>query len=291
MPLVAAAAITAGGALLANRSNNSAQRSAANASQQATDTATAEQRRQYDLSRGDNAPWLQAGGSALAQLSRLYGLGGAQTDQQRPNGPTGSGLLGTGGTSSGGYQMPYTIGGSGSGNVSGLEVQAVPAFGDGREVLPGESGGPQTLPFAPGAAPTGAAGMPGQYDTFWQSPDYNFRQQEQARALTARNAALGIQDSGAAQRSAMQYSGNLASSEYNNYANRLAALAGVGQTAAAQNQQLGQNYAGAVGGLAMNNADNLASSYRAGGQNNANLWGSLAGIGSGYIGQRWPVGA
>ena len=128
-----------------------------------------------------------------------------------------------------------------------------------------------------GSSGTGMAG-------FIASPDYQFRLNESQRALTARNAALGIQDSGAAQRAAIQYAGNLASGEFNNYANRLAGLAGVGQTAAQNTAALGANYAGAVGNIGMNNAQNLGSSYQQQGQNSANMWGNLAGIGSGLLG-------
>lgn len=124
----------------------------------------------------------------------------------------------------------------------------------------------------------GISDQPGQTGTatgnlsgFMASPDYQFRQNEQARALTARNSALGIQDSGAAQKSALQYSGNLASGEFNNYANRLASLAGVGQTAAAANQSLGTNYANAVTNIQGNQANALGSSYI----NKGNIYGNL----------------
>lgn len=208
MPIVAAAAIGVGGSLLASRSQSNAAKSAAQASQAATDAATAEQRRQYDLARQDQMPWLQAGTKALGTYANLLGQNGADA---------------------------------------------------------------QSAAMA----------------QFQASPDYNFRLNEGARALTARNAALGIQDSGAAQRSALQYAQGLASSEYGNYANRLAALAGVGQTAANTNAQVGQNYANAVGNLYQNNANNLASSYATRGQAQAGLYGSLAGIGGGLIGQLW----
>jgi len=126
--------------------------------------------------------------------------------------------------------------------------------------------------------------MPSGMDAFFTSPDYQFRQNEQARALTARNASLGIQDSGAAQKSALQYSGNLASGEFNNYANRLASLAGVGQSAANQSAQLGQNFANNFSNLQGQNAQNLGSSYMQQGQNTANMWGNLANIGAGALG-------
>lgn len=122
---------------------------------------------------------------------------------------------------------------------------------------------------------------------FQASPDYNFRLNESLRALTARNAALGIQDSGAAQRSALTLAGNQASGEFNNYANRLASLTGVGQTAAQNNAALGQNYASAVGGIAQNNAQNLASSYQNQAAINGQLYQNLAGIGTGLIMNRW----
>lgn len=135
-----------------------------------------------------------------------------------------------------------------------------------------------------GAAPatqTSAAAT----NAFFTSPDYKFRQNEQMRALTARNAALGIQDSGAAQRSALTLSGNLASGEFNNYANRLSALAGVGQTAAQNTAAAGQNFANSMGNVLGQNAQNLASSYGQQGAASANMWGNLAGIGSGLFGQ------
>lgn len=117
----------------------------------------------------------------------------------------------------------------------------------------------------------GAAAQTAAMGQFQTSPDYAFRQSEQARALTARNSALGIQDSGAAQKAAMQYSGNLAAGEFNNYANRLAGLAGVGQTAASNNAQLGAGYANAVTGINQNRAQALGSSYI----NRGNIMGNL----------------
>lgn len=112
---------------------------------------------------------------------------------------------------------------------------------------------------------------------FTASPDYQFRLNEGNRQLAARNSALGLQDSGAAQKAAMQYAQGLASSEYGNYYNRLAGLAGVGQTAAQNQAQLGQNYAGAVTGINTNNAQNLASSYINRGNIYGNLWSGIGG--------------
>jgi hypothetical protein len=59
-------------AVLASRSAKDAARTQA----AGADRATEESRRQFDLSRQDQLPWLQTGGQALNQLARLYGLGG-----------------------------------------------------------------------------------------------------------------------------------------------------------------------------------------------------------------------
>jgi len=206
VPLIAAG-VGAAGTIAASKSQSNAAKSAANASQQATDATIAEQRRQFDIAQQNQQPWLQAGTQSIGHYANLLGLNGAGAS---------------------------------------AEAQRV----------------------------------------FEASPDYQFRQNEQGRALTARNAALGIQDSGAAQKAALQYSGNLASGEFNNYANRLASLAGVGQTAANQSAAQGQNFANSMGNALGNNAQNLASSYATQGAANGQMWGQLAGIGSGLI-NRW----
>lgn len=58
-----------GGALISSK----ASKSAAKAQTQAADQATAEQQRQYDLSRQDQMPWLQTGTWALDQQKKALG--------------------------------------------------------------------------------------------------------------------------------------------------------------------------------------------------------------------------
>lgn len=112
----------------------------------------------------------------------------------------------------------------------------------------------------------------GDYSSFTASPDYQFRQNEGARALTARNSALGIQDSGAAQKAALKYSGDLASGDYNNFYGKIAGIAGLGQTANAANQTAGQNMTNAITAINQNQASALGSSYI----NQGNIWGNFA---------------
>lgn len=71
MPAAAIVGVAAS-AYAANQQKKAAS-GAANAVQRGADAATAEQARQYDQSRQDQMPWMQAGQSALGQLSALAG--------------------------------------------------------------------------------------------------------------------------------------------------------------------------------------------------------------------------
>lgn len=275
VPLIAAG-VGASGTIAASNAQSKAAKSAANASQQATDASIAEQRRQFDIAQQNQQPWLNTGQSALSELAGLYGLstgGGANAStyaylQANPQVKA---------DIDAGY-----FGGSGDYNsaVNWNRNEYGGAMQNTGRITAGGYGGAQQVGVT--GAPSNSAS--GNLAPFFASPDYQFRQSEQMRALNARNASLGIQDSGAAQKAAIQYSGNLASGEFNNYANRLASLAGVGQTAANTSAQLGQNFANNFGNLQTQNAQNLGSSYMQQGQNTANMWGNLANIGSSALG-------
>lgn len=148
---------------------------AAAAQQKGYDAATAEQRRQFDLAREDQMPWLQAGQRALHQLEQLN-----------------------------------------SGNFS----------------------------------------------SFTASPDYQFALTEGLKGLDRSAAARGALWSGGADADRMAYASGLATQNYGNYYNRLASLAGLGQTTASGLGTLGANYASNAGRLALGAADARASSYR-----------------------------
>lgn len=76
------------GSALGGIAGGSSKKKAAQLEYQAAQDAINEQRRQYDTTRADYAPYLEAGTGALAQISALLGLG-------TPG--TGSGLPGTSG--------------------------------------------------------------------------------------------------------------------------------------------------------------------------------------------------
>src|SRR5690242_12018396 len=99
-PAVAAAGITAaagiGSSLLAGHAAKKAGQTQANAAQAGID----EQRREFDLTRGDLMPWLTAGQPALGGMLDLLGLNGADKQQSAitglQNGPLFQSLYGQG---------------------------------------------------------------------------------------------------------------------------------------------------------------------------------------------------
>jgi hypothetical protein len=119
----------------------------------------------------------------------------------------------------------------------------------------------------PGAADTVAnptlggrnESAPGDMSRFFASPDYQFRLSEGNKAIERGAAARGGALSGNAVKAAVDYSGNLASGEYNNYYNKLAAAAGMEQVGTGSAINAGSNYANVVTGLNQAAGDARAS--------------------------------
>lgn len=95
-------------------------------------------------------------------------------------------------------------------------------------------------------------------------PSYQFRLGEGMKALDRTAAARGGLLSGATLKGAQRYGQGLASQEYGNAYNRLAALAGVGQTATGAMTGMGTQLAGALGENYMGAANARASGYMGG---------------------------
>ena len=148
-----------------------------------------------------------------------------------------------------------------------------------------------------------AGGGSPDYSAFYKSPGYDFRFQEGIRAIDRSASAKGTLMSGGQQRELTRYGQGFASGEFNNYANRLASLAGIGQTATSATGQLGSNVAGQFG----NTSGQLGQTIMAGGTAQAsgiagagNAWatgiqGAAGALGSGIqqygAGQGWWGGA
>lgn len=104
-------------------------------------------------------------------------------------------------------------------------------------------------------------------------PGYQFRKQEGVRSLSALLANRGQTESGAAYKEAMRFGDGLASQEFGNQWNRLAGLAGIGQTATNAVGNAGANFGaqassayGRLGDAYANMGNARASSYAAVGQ-------------------------
>ena len=178
-----------GGLLDSSQQADSVQ-SASNAQQAATNAAIAEQRRQYDLTRGDYAPYREAGTKALGQLQ---------------------GEMGT---------------------------------------------------------------MPTSQDVM-NSPGYQFGLQQGQQAIDRKTAAAGGRVSGAALKSAAEYGTNYATTGYNaeyqrrqDRLNRLASLAGIGQSATGSSAAAGANMANNVSGSLSSQGDATGAARIAQG----NIW-------------------
>ena len=190
---------------------------AAEAQQQASAAATAEQQREYDLTRADQlgllnkqredqAPWLSAGKGALAQLASGAGVGG-------------------------------------------------------------------TL-----IKPFGLA-------DFQADPGYQFRLSQGTQGIQRAASARGGLYSGATLKALARFNQGTASDEYgnaynryntdqSNQFNRLASIAGLGQTATNQVGQAGQNAYGTIANAGMNAANNIGQ----------NMLGAGNARASGYVG-------
>jgi len=90
-------------------------------------------------------------------------------------------------------------------------------------------------------------------------PGYGFRLGEGMKALERLQASRGNLLSGGALKAGQRFAQDLASEEYGRSFNRLADIAGIGQTAASQAGTAGRNYAGEAGELGMQGANALVS--------------------------------
>lgn len=246
MPMGAA---IAGSAILGAMSSANA----ADAQSESAAMSTAEQRRQYDLTRQDQAPWREAGLGGLNKLEYLLGTGETDLtrDQVRQN------LLSQF-TKTENAGMPAIWNGVGDDN---LDSPFSMASLSGPKTSVDEAG----LNAAIDAEMARMAEMKADPDygsllrdfgleDFTKDPGYDFRLSEGEKGINRSLAARGGLFSGAAGKALSRYNQDFASNEYGNAYNRyntnqgnkfnrLASLAGIGQSATNQVQQAGQNAA------------------------------------------------
>lgn len=128
----------------------------------------------------------------------------------------------------------------------------------------------------------GAAGP--DYSAFFKSPGYDFRQAEGVRAIDRSASARGMLMSGGLKRELARYGQGLAAQEFGSYADRLASMAGIGQTNVRTAGAVGSAAAGQVGVGSANLAQTIVSGGQAqaegiAGSNNALLGGFQGALG------------
>jgi hypothetical protein len=250
---IGAAGAVGGAAIAAN-----GQKKAAQAGAQAASDANAVQLQMFNQQRSDAEPWRQIGTQALDRMGSYYGFAptsqaGAQQAPQNPAQPAPSGIGGAIGNVLG--QLP-THNGQPLGGAPMAQTQVQP-------------GSDQRQPMG--------AGQPGSpMDWLRAQPGYQFRMDEAVRGQNAMLAAQGRRLSGGTLAALDRTRQGVASNEFGNEWNRLAGLAGVGQSANQSNNALAMNYAGNVGSNTMQAGAQRASAYA----NNGQTWGNaLGGLG------------
>lgn len=250
-----------------------ASRDAAKASQYGTDQTVALQRDIFNRIWNGTQVQRDAGDAATRLMAQIMGLSLPQPGAQ-PNG------------------QPQTLPAQGAPNALAGPVNKLmtePAYqlsADGvmtPDAMYGRgnalTGGALPQPAAGGpAAPAPAPAQP--FDaTAWlrSTPGYQANFDAGQRSMNASLAARGGLLSGEAGREAMRYGADYNDRIFGDQFNRLAAIAGAGQTAQSQGGQAGQNYANQSGNALMQNAQNLSSSYYNRGNAISGFWGNVNG--------------
>lgn len=269
-------AVVIGGATLAKGYMDSkAAKKAGNAAAGGADRAADVQWDMFNQSRADNEPFRQAGITGLSEYMSLLGLPTAAVST--PTQWFGQGDTPTVNSQLYGSDPAYRAAWD---QVAGRHFQAFGrGFGEGsdRNAIQGDL----AMFYAQnkGAQPQGAGTSQTQqqaFDKFRSNPGYQFGLNEGVRALDSSAAAQGGLFSGKAAKALTKFGTDYADQQgFTPYANRLASLAGIGQTATAQNNSLGQATAGNVGNALMSAGNARASGI----QGNANAWGNtLSGL-------------
>lgn len=108
--------------------------------------------------------------------------------------------------------------------------------------------------------------------TLEATPGYQFQMSEGLKAVDRRDSARGFLNSGGADKARMRYAQGLAASNYDGFANRIAALAGVGQSATGATSAAGQSAANAITGAYGTNGTVQANSAMAAGNARASSY-------------------
>lgn len=283
MPFAAiAAGISAagaiGGAAISSSAAGNASKTQANAANYSADISAQQGQNALQFQQGEYGntlsmaqPWLSAGYGSLANLESLLGLPVTGTY------PTSLSVPGIGGL---GPNAPNWPGGTQGGLPAGGSPTEAATPGTPATTAPLSSlvnpslGAAGSLNPQPFVQPTDV--------TEQNDPGYQFRLQQGLQALEQSASASGGLLSGGTAKAEQQYGQNYASNEYTNVYNRaltnyntgiqnqtntfnrLATLAGIGQTSTQQVAAAGQAAAGNVSSTSVNTGQNIGSALQTG---------------------------
>jgi len=235
---VAGGAVAVGGSIFGGIASGNA----ASAQEQAAKAGLREQQRALGMQLGLTEPGRYLGYQAQGDLAHLYGYGmapyatGSQLNEPTMDADAFIQAM----RRTGSFEAANRLGRLGTLNeqeIAKLTAAGItPAQIQQLQALPGGGG----QPGQPGGA-YGGGGNP-SLSRFWASPDYQFRRDEGTRGIEQQFSAGGQGFySGDTMRALNENNSNLASGEFGNYFNRLATMAGIGQTANAQAGQAVQS--------------------------------------------------
>lgn len=271
------------GAVISGIMGQKSAKTQAGAVKEGSREAIAEQRRQYDLSRQDLAPYRQTGTAALNQIAQMYGLASTDTDTlglDREIAKQQTRLDELYGRQSSALQNEAYVDPRSGEYVTRDEMQKrrqdaretldtlrigeweqVGGFDFGEEISSVESrleklrGRRNSMMES--AQPSGQA----DFSQFTQTPGYQFRVQEGEKGVQNYLGANNMRLSGRALKAMEKYRQGQASQEFGNYMNRMFGLAGIGQGATQTGVSAGQSMAGNVGNIMANQGGQLANIY------------------------------
>lgn len=281
-----------GGSVVSGIFGASSASKAADAQAEAAAEATDLQREIYYNNIDLQKPWYDAGTNALAALNYELGLGANPNDIQP--------VISQTTTPAQQQQMAQQVGGAGAPSLRGQAIlQSFPMF-QAAEKLRQATGRPSLMGTSPAAAQAAtttysvggktyntmgeaqraannAAGY--QYQGFQETPGFQYALDQSQEAINRNAAARGMRLSGATLNALATDAQGRQNQEYNNWLNRIAGLAGQGQSSASQTAAYGTNYANQAGQNMMAAGQARASGYQ--GVNNA-LQGTMNNLGSIY---------
>lgn len=245
-PMIAAAGIGAAGSLASGAMGASASKKAANAQVQAAEISAQVQRDAAVQARIDAYPWALSGAQALYSYMDELGI-------PRPEVPILPDLNSGPFAANGGQSRPASTSMVAQQPVAQPTVDG-PFMGAGSRSH--AAWGQQTAPQQV-AQPAPAAAQPAQPSVnalamtakrgFQETPGYQFMVEEGERGVMNNLAAMGMKNSGSALKALTRFRTGLANQEYGTYLNRLASVAGMGQTQTNTTNALTQNAAGNIG--------------------------------------------